>query len=325
MRGYSAPMLLVAFAGMATVTLIGCGGGKYTPGLGVRYLVFETDRAETAGGKDIILFDRATRRLDNLAALNSTADDVHPSISSDGRYIAFASNRAGGPGQYDIYVYDRQTATFVPTPGLNSTGNDDWPDISADGLYVAFQSNRPGGAGGWDVYLYDTAIRALVNVSKINTADNETRPSVSEDAAWIAFETDRSAATAPDILLYERGVEFVHGLPINTTGVERDPDISASGRFLVYVVQGGPGGAFFDLEMYDRQQDRVDQLPQLNIANANDDLPSISFDAWWIAFQSDRPGGAGGADVYLYDRAAQAVVQLTGVNAATFDGAPGLD
>lgn len=317
-------LLLVTLGLIATVTLPGCGGGgKSTPGLGVRYVVFETDRPG-ASGKDIMLYDRATGVLDTLAAVNSTADDVHPSISANGRYIAFASNRTPG-ADYNIYVWDRQTAAFVPTPGLNSSSDDDWPDISADGLYVAFQSNRPGGAGGWDVYLYDLAIQALVNVSQINTAHNEVRPSVSEDAAWIAFQTDRSAATAPDILLYERGINFVHGLPINTAGVERDPDLSASGRFLVYVVQGGPGGAYFDLEMYDRHKGTITQPPGLNIANANEDLPSMSFDAWWIAFQSDRPAGAGTTDVYLYDRAAQAVVQLSGVNAASHDGAPGLD
>lgn len=322
MRGSHREVVLATLGFIAAVILAGCGGGA-TPGLGVRYVVFETDRPG-GGGKDIVLFDRVTGVLDTLAAVNSAADDVHPSISSNGRYIAFASNRASGAG-YNIYVFDRQTATFVPTPGLNSSSDEDWPDISADGLYVAFQSNRPGGAGGWDVYLYDLAIQALVNVSQINTVHNEVQPSVSEDAAWIAFETDRSVITAPDILLYERGINFVHGLPINTAGAERAPDLSASGRFLVYVVQGGPGGAYFDLELYDRQEGTITQPPGLNIATANEDLPSISFDAWWIAFQSDRPGGSGDTDVYLYDRAAQAVVQLSGVNAATFDGAPGLD
>jgi TolB protein len=44
--------------------------------------------------------------------------------------------------------------------------------------------------------------------------------------------------------------------------------------------------------------------------------PSVSGDGNLIAFASDRPGGKGSRDIYLYDRAARKLVNLPGLNSA---------
>jgi Tol biopolymer transport system component len=44
--------------------------------------------------------------------------------------------------------------------------------------------------------------------------------------------------------------------------------------------------------------------------------PSISADGNLIAFASDRPGGAGDNDIYLYNRSTSSLVALPGLNSA---------
>ncbi len=50
----------------------------------------------------------------------------------------------------------------------------------------------------------------------------------------------------------------------------------------------------------------------------------MSADGRLIAFVSDRPGGAGGRDIYLYDRQTQQVVPLPGLNSVAHEQMPSL-
>src|SRR5262245_41895998 len=52
--------------------------------------------------------------------------------------------------------------------------------------------------------------------------------------------------------------------------------------------------------------------------------PSLSADGNLIAFASDRPGGRGGRDIYLFDRAADRFVELPGLNTAAHEYSPSL-
>ncbi len=60
-------------------------------------------------------------------------------------------------------------------------------------------------------------------------------------------------------------------------------------------------------------------LPGLNSSAANDYTATLSADGRYIAFASDRAGGPGGYNVYLYDRKISALVSLPGLNAASID------
>jgi Tol biopolymer transport system component len=55
-----------------------------------------------------------------------------------------------------------------------------------------------------------------------------------------------------------------------------------------------------------------------------DITPSLNRDGSLIAFASDRPGGKGGRDVYLYDRTAKRFLELPGLNSVAQEQTPSL-
>jgi Tol biopolymer transport system component len=52
--------------------------------------------------------------------------------------------------------------------------------------------------------------------------------------------------------------------------------------------------------------------------------PSLSGDGRLVAFVSDRPGGRGGRDVYLYDREGKKLLPLPGLNSVAHEQSPSL-
>src|SRR3989440_167247 len=76
-------------------------------------LMFWSTRPGGLGGADLWLSTRQTVHdswsppVNLPAPLNSSSDDVTPSLSFDGRTLIFASNRPGGSGGNDIYMSTR--------------------------------------------------------------------------------------------------------------------------------------------------------------------------------------------------------------------------
>lgn len=62
-------------------------------------------------------------------------------------------------------------------------------------------------------------------------------------------------------------------------------------------------------------------VPNLN-STGTEHPPDISGDGSLIVFQSDRPGGVGAVDIYLYDRQVNQIVPLPGLNSPAADFAP---
>ena len=91
-------------------------------------------------------------------SINSSALDISPSISADGRTFFFASERSGGYGQTDIWVTRRATTDdpWGEPVNLGSTVNsstwDDFPNVSADGSTLFFRVNQFGLGVGGDIW-----------------------------------------------------------------------------------------------------------------------------------------------------------------------------
>ena len=73
--------------------------------------------------------------------------------------------------------------------------------------------------------------------------------------------------------------------------------------------------------LFDRAAGKFLPLANLNSV-AHDHSPSLSPDGRFLAFVSERIGGAGERDVYLYDRQAQKLLPTPGLNSKDEDYDP---
>src|SRR5215468_11301107 len=64
-------------------------------------------------------------------------------------------------------------------------------------------------------------------------------------------------------------------------------------------------------------------VPELN-SKGLDLQPSLSADGRLVAFSSDRPGGSGGRDIYLYDRQEKKLLPLPGLSSVAHEQSPAL-
>lgn len=221
--------------------------------------------------------------------------------------LVYRSDRSGPAGQFDIWLYDVDEAGFRGLANLNSAADESEPTLSNDGALVAFASNR---AGGSDLYVYDRASAALVATPNLNTPDNESWPRFAYDSVRLAFVRD--SAGFGRVRLYEPQGDTLIALPgLSTGGPLNDtapaPDLHGD-RIAFQTDRAGN----WDVMVWNRAGGLA-TLPDL--ASAGSDVePSLSSNGRWLAFASDRAGGAGGFDIYLYDLVNSAFVPLPGLN-----------
>lgn len=151
-------------------------------------IIWASNREGGAGGWDLwqaTLQDKRWMDPQPLA-LNSTADDVDPFLSADGRWLYFASNRKGGQGGFDLYraAVAADGSLGQPQnlgPMVNGRQDERSPALADDGRLL-FSSNRDGGSGGWDLWRAIAAgdgFAAPTAMAGINSAADEL------DASWL--------------------------------------------------------------------------------------------------------------------------------------------
>ena len=214
--------------------------------------------------------------------VNSSAQMFAPSISVDGLELYFTSNRPGGYGGYDIWVTTRETTdedwgnAVNLGPIVNSSAAEGLPSISADGLALYFSDYwsglRPGGSGNYDLWVTTRATKddewgTPVNLGPIvNSSANDFTPSISADGLSLYFESGRPGGYGGDDIWV-------------TTRATTDDDWSTP----------------------------VNLGPTVN-SSAQEGGPSISADGRTLFFGgyyfgAIRPGGYGGADLWVTMRA----------------------
>ena len=247
-----------------------------------------------------------------------------PSISADGRFVAFVSQaRKLVPGdtnnRADIFVHDRDTGmtkrVSVSSTGAQANGFSGSPWISADGRVITFESYASNlvidDTNNWqDIFLHDrqTGISERVSVSSSAQQANANSfyPSISADNRFVAFYS-RARNLVPgdtngsfDIFVHDREVGLTERISVSSTGEQANSDsfvqaLSADGRFVAFrSVAGnlvsGDTDTEGDIFLHDRNT-RITQRVSvsLNGVQANDrpDLPSISADGRFVAFNAD--------------------------------------
>src|SRR5436305_13584076 len=94
------------------------------------------------------------------------------------------------------------------------------------------------------------------------------------------------------------------------------PAVSSDGNLIAFAGWSRPGGPGpgYHVFLFDKSAKKLVDLPGLNSQAFDDRMPALSGDGRFLAFASNRKGGAGLTDLYLYDRQEGKLLPLPGVN-----------
>ena len=210
-------------------------------------------------------------------AVNSTSAEQNAQLMKDGLAIYFSSDRAGGLGGLDIYVTRRasldspwETPINLGAP-VNTPSNDFAPNVSIDGHLLFWASGRAGTFGAADLWMSrrdnphdDRGWGEPVNLGpEVNTATNEQAPNYHQNAE-----------EGGGNLYFNRGQAAANQADLYYIAVSRDG------------VAHGPAVL----------------VPELSFPGFNDQAAVLRHDAKEVFWFSNRPGGAGGQDIYTSTR-----------------------
>ena len=294
-------------------------------------LVQSGARAESSENRGIALkFVQTTipKKLNNLnigvTELVSLASDGTQgngnsdagNVSADGRYAVFGSDSSN--------LVPRDTNNFC--------------DANEDGIYI---DNCP------DVFVHDRWTGQTTRVSVASDGRQGNRASlggyISADGRFVAFDSDASNLVnndtnhSLDVFVYDRSTGQTTRVSISSDGTEgdfpsRSVTMSADGRYVTFgsyasnLVSDDTNGQS-DVFVHDRQ---TGQTTRISVAsdgtqgNAWADIPSISADGRYVAFQSESSNLVsddtnGLTDVFIHD---QQTGQTTRISLAS-DGTHG--
>lgn len=252
------------------------------------------------------------------ASLMMTADG---SVAGDGA----ASDGGGAPD--DGGAAD---ATVPCTPGcrldpsrllapvmLATTGFPDpahWsPALSADGLTLLFDTYES--ATGNDIWIATRADACApfgpATPTTLNTGDREAGASLSSDGLELFYSTNPMRGANADIYVVRRTAPdgpFLTPQPVaavNDRGAwDEDPFVSADGLRLYFSSNRTGGMGLYVAERASREAPFGAAVLLEGAVNttAGDRFPTLTEDELTMYFSSDRPGGAGGYDIWVARR-----------------------
>ena len=269
----------------------------------------------------------------NLGSLvNTEFLEAGPHTSKDGRTLYFYSTRPASYGSFggeDLWVSQRASADAPWGPPMNlgqtiNTGaNERTPALSRDGHYLFFGSDRPGGFGGLDIWVswrantHDTfGWESPVNLAVVNSPATEGGPTFFENGdSGIPqlYMTSSKAGGLGGIDIYVSALVEGEFQPptavseLNTAQFDLTPSIRFDGLEIAFASDrpGGTGGR--DLWSATRSSVNETWSTPVNLGGvvnsaSGENFPSLSADRTSLFFSSDRPGGAGGMDLYVSTR-----------------------
>jgi len=278
---------------------------------------------------------------ENLGAeVNSAFEDLAPHLSSDGLALYLASNRPQSLGGEDLWVSRRASrrdpwgpATNLG-PAINTAANERSPALSRNRRLLFFATDRPGGSGGFDIWLSwradpndDSGWQPPVNLGTgINSAATDAGPGFLEDAGVRHAHPGRWRTVIPQLYMASNrpggpgGLDiYIGSVPGGWSGppsvvaelsspqADLTPTVRQDG--LEIIIASGRPGTIGGFDLWQSFRKSVHQpwstprsLGPLVNTEFLEAFPSLSFDAETLVFQSTRPGGFGGSDLYMSTR-----------------------
>jgi outer membrane protein OmpA-like peptidoglycan-associated protein len=279
--------------------------------------------------------------------VNSADAEYYFSFTIDQKNLIFTrdikDNESTFGHQEDFFVSNLQdsvwqNAKHLDKP-LNTTDNEGAPSLSADGKLLFFTAcNRTDGQGSCDIWLSQ---QQSGNWSKpinlgppVNTSLFESQPSFSSDGKTLYFtrRNKRSGRDNTDIYYSVFNSDRTWSDPkplsdsINTSGNEESAFIHPDNQTLYFSSDGHTGMGGLDIYM-SRKDSSGNWGKAINLGypiNTCNDENSfvVSADGKHAYFSSDRKGGFGKLDIYVFDLYKEARPVLTSyVKAKVFDAA----
>lgn len=157
-------------------------------------------------------------------------------------------------------------------------------------------------------------------------ATAEGHPSLSADGRYCAFTYELENNTGRIYFWDRKDQKLIEHPAMNSSpNALMGPSLSADGNLVAFTGWGRPGagGQGWHVFLYDRAAKKTVDLPDLNSQTFEDRMPALSGDGRWLAFASNRKGGVGLTDVYLYDRK-ESKLHLPKLNSPQSDTEPSL-
>lgn len=226
---------------------------------------FASNRAGGLGIYDIYTATRATTTdtWTNVAllggAVNTTGEETHPSVSSDGLTL-FASFRANPNSPYQVTRATRASTTaafsaLAPVTVINTVANNFDPYVLPDQSAIYWTSNRNAN-GDDDIYVatgtagsFGTPAAAVG--TSLNTTSGEANPVLTPDGLNIYFRSNRGSQY--DIWVASRtSVANGFGAPVNVTSTNSNlPElptwVSADNCILYFSRNVGTAASNYDI------------------------------------------------------------------------------
>ena len=256
-----------------------------------------------------------------LAPIVVCAQNLGPNVNTEGdEYINQVFNdsiiftrRSGNEFVFSSRTVDGQ---YMPASALNISWyhNNGFgaASLTADGKRMYFVGiEYPDGIGRGDIYCsecVDNQWSAPVNVGKpINSGTMESQPYISADGKELYFVRDtKNNKSNIYVSQYLQGNwSAPKSLDVNTRFGEMSPFVNAKGTILYFASEGHGGLGGYDIFMCKRLPSGEWGDPENLGAPVNSEKNEISFrlsaDGKKCYVSSDRDGGSGGFDIYVFD------------------------
>lgn len=259
--------------------------------------------------------------------INGVDGDFGPAISKHGLSLFFSSFRTPSFGAQDTWVSQRASEDdpWGPPvnlgPTVNTAFRDGAPSLSRDEHWLFISSDRPGGFGDDDVW---ASYRKHVHddfgwQTPVNLGPGVNSATVDQGAGY--FENDdvgvpllyfsRGAAGAADIYVSAQlpdgswgAAELVAELSSPAADLRPIPRFDGLELFLM---SNRPGSLLFDIWVSTRDAVSDPWGTPVNLgatvnSPSSDQQAYLASDRRTLYFSSNRPGGAGGNDLYVTTR-----------------------